>query len=168
MFSQGCTKSWATGCVKMRWISCVLLPASRWRNAMFPQNFTQPSLQYHIPYCTAAAAVAITMMMLFSGHYAYKGLWQNLQYRSMYMSIGPVTSCYIMSMTACHPNHHVTHLNRRWKTPNYAQTLFLITVLCGRKWRLFHPSMRDGTSPHCFLFLQCHPPSIRTKRQSFK
>ena len=38
---QGFSKRWTQGCVKMRWISCVLLPAEGKQKATLSPNFTQ-------------------------------------------------------------------------------------------------------------------------------
>ena len=39
---KGCFKRLTQGCVKVRWKSCVLLPAEGKQNATFSPNFTQP------------------------------------------------------------------------------------------------------------------------------
>ena len=43
--SRGISKRWATGCVKIRWKSCVLLPAIRKQSETFSPYFTQPGAQ---------------------------------------------------------------------------------------------------------------------------
>ena len=63
---QGVSKRWVPSCEKIRWSSCVLLPAVGKQNATFSSHFTQPGKSLLVQPCTTSISLS--------------GMWYGSQY----------------------------------------------------------------------------------------